>query len=48
MISFHLKDDVLTLLVHLEYLTYNFYEETVRIPNYEISQQFAGTVKIMD
>lgn len=48
MVSFHSKDDVLTLLVHLGYLTYNFYEKTVRIPNYEISQQFAGTVKIMD
>ena len=48
MVSFHSKDDVLTLLVHLGYLTYNFYEKTVRIPNYEISQQFAGTIKIMD
>lgn len=48
MVSFHSKDDVLTLLVHLCYMTYNFYEKTVRIPNYEISQQFAGTIKIMN
>lgn len=48
MVSFHSKDDVLTLLVHLCYLTHNFYEKTVRIPNYEISQQFAGTIKIMN
>lgn len=48
MMSFHSNDDVLTLLVHLGYLTHNFYEKTVRIPNYEISQQFAGTIKIMN
>ena len=29
-------DDVLTLLVHLGYLTYDFYNETVSIPNQEV------------
>lgn len=48
MITFHSKDDVLTLLVHLGYLTYNVSEKTVRIPNYEISQQFASTIRDMD
>lgn len=48
MVTFHSKDDVLTLLVHLGYLTYDFYSKTVSIPNYEISEQFASTIKQLD
>lgn len=47
MVTFHGKDDVLTLLIHLGYLTYDFYTKEVRIPNYEIAQQFASTIKVM-
>ena len=47
MVTFHDKDDVLTLLLHLGYLTYDFFTKEVWIPNYEISQQFASTMKIM-
>ena len=47
MVTFETKDDVLTLLVHLGYLTYDFYTKEVSIPNYEISEQFASTIKVM-
>lgn len=47
MVTFYSKDDVLTLLIHLGYLTYDFYTKEVWIPNYEIAQQFASTLKIM-
>lgn len=47
MVTFETKDDILTLLVHLGYLTYDFYTKEVSIPNYEISEQFASTIKIM-
>lgn len=39
------KDDVLTLLIHLGYLTYNDAEETVRIPNEEIRIEFTTAVR---
>lgn len=47
MVTLDTKDDVLTLLVHLGYLTYDFYTKEVSIPNYEISEQFASTVKVI-
>lgn len=47
MVTLETKDDVLTLLVHLGYLTYDFYTKEVSIPNYEISEQFASTIKVM-
>lgn len=47
MVTFHTKDDVLTLLIHLGYLTYNFDTKEISIPNYEIAEQFASTIKIM-
>ena len=47
MVTFETKDDVLTLLVHLGYLTDDFYTKEVSIPNYEISEQFASTIKVM-
>lgn len=37
---------VLTLLVHLGYLTFDFNTKEVSIPNYEVSEQFASTMKI--
>lgn len=47
MVTFNSQDDVLTLLVHLGYLTYNFDTKKVSIPNYEITEQFASTVRII-
>ncbi len=38
------KDDVLTLLVHLGYLTYHSYDKTVSIPNEEVKQEFVRAV----
>lgn len=38
------KDDVLTLLIHLGYLAYHDMDETVRIPNEEIRNEFAKTI----
>ena len=40
-------DDVLTLLVHLGYLTYNSGTKEISIPNYEISEQFISTIKVL-
>lgn len=41
--SFQSKDEVITALIHLGYLTYA--EGKVRIPNREIAEEFANTVK---
>ncbi len=40
MTSIKVKDDVLTLLVHLGYLTYDAEEQAVFIPNEEVRQEF--------
>lgn len=48
MVTFKSQDDVLTLLVHLGYLTFDFNTKEVSIPNYEVSEQFASTIKITD
>lgn len=40
MTSFQTKDDVLTLLIHLGYLTYDKKNGTAQIPNQEIAQEF--------
>ena len=48
MVTFQSADDVLTLLVHLGYLTYDFTTKEVSIPNNEIAEQFAGTIRNMD
>ena len=40
MTTFHTKDDVLTLLIHLGYLGYDFDEKCVFIPNHEIRGEF--------
>ncbi len=47
MVTFHTQDDVLTLLIHLGYLTYDFDAKTVFIPNAEIAEQFASTIKVL-
>jgi len=47
MTTFESADDVLTLLVHLGYLTYNFKNKTVRIPNEEIKQEFVASIKVL-
>lgn len=46
MTTFQIKDDVLTLLVHLGYLTYDKKNGTVLIPNQEITQEFMRAVKV--
>ena len=38
------KDDVLTLLVHLGYIAYDFQTKTVSIPNEEIRLEFEDAV----
>ena len=45
MITFESKDDVLTLLIHLGYLAYDFEEHTAFIPNEEIRQEFISATK---
>lgn len=47
MITFASGDDVLTLLVHLGYLTYCSMEGTISIPNHEVAEQFISTIKIL-
>lgn len=43
--SFKSRDDILTLLVHLGYLTYQEAERTVRIPNEEVRNEFQKILK---
>lgn len=39
------KDDVLTVLIHLGYLSYDFETKTCRIPNKEVAEQFETAIK---
>lgn len=48
MTTFATKDDVLTLLVHLGYLTYDSTNGTVRIPNKEVSQEYVNAISTMN
>ncbi len=48
MMNFHNKNDVMTLLVHLGYLTYDQDYETVSIPNKEVSKEFVASIKNME
>ncbi len=43
--TFHNRDDVLTLLVHLGYLAFSSEEKTVRIPNKEIAEEFVTAIE---
>ena len=38
----------MTLLVHLGYLTYDSTEETVSIPNKEVSQEYVNAISTMN
>ena len=46
--SFRDRDDVLTSLIHLGYLTYNEEKGTARIPNEEIRLEFARVIRKSD
>lgn len=48
MTSFQGKDDVLTLLVHLGYLSYHWKDKTVTIPNKEVSQEYINAISTMN
>ena len=48
MVSLHNEDDVLTLLIHLGYLGYDFDHESVFIPNNEIKKEFATAISTSD
>lgn len=48
MTTFQSKDDVLTLLVHLGYLSYHWMDKTVSIPNKEVSQEYVNAISTMD
>ncbi|MCM1025171.1 MAG: ATP-binding protein [Roseburia sp.] len=43
--TFRSRDDVLTLLIHLGYLTWNRRENTARIPNEEVRAEFRKILK---
>ena len=45
MTTFFTKDDVLTLLVHLGYLTFDEMTEEVFIPNLEVAQEFLDAIE---
>lgn len=45
MTTFHSRDDVLTLLIHLGYLTYDRKTEEAFIPNQEIAQEFKNAIE---
>ena len=45
MTTFRSADDVLTLLIHLGYLTYDFKTKTVWIPNGEVQQEFINSIE---
>ena len=48
MSTFHTEDDVLTLLVHLGYLSYNYDSKTVKIPNDEVRAEYVNCVSASD
>ena len=48
MTTFTGKDDVLTLLVHLGYLTYDSENCTVSIPNKEVAQEYVNAISTME
>lgn len=45
LVTFRNKNDVLTLLIHLGYLAYDSQKQTAYIPNEEIRQEFAKTIR---
>ncbi len=47
MSTFHSADDVLTLLIHLGYLGYDFNTKEAYIPNKEVSNEFVTAVSVL-
>ncbi|MBQ1940314.1 MAG: AAA family ATPase [Selenomonadaceae bacterium] len=47
MTTFQSKDDILTLLIHLGYLSYDAADKTVRIPNKEVSIEYVNAISTM-
>lgn len=45
LVTFRNRDDVLTLLIHLGYLTYNEETQKVHIPNKEVRMEFSKAVR---
>ena len=48
MATFRTEDDVLTLLIHLGYLAYDYENKTVRIPNNEIRGEYVNSVAVSE
>lgn len=48
MTTFSNRDDILTLLVHLGYLTYDSEQETVSVPDREVAQEYVNAITTMD
>lgn len=48
MTTFHTEDDVLTLLIHLGYIGYDFDQKSVFIPNNEIRGEFVNAVSVSE
>ena len=48
MTTFQVKDDVLTLLIHLGYLAYDAEQSEVFIPNEEIRSEFVRSIRVSD
>ena len=46
--TFKSRDDVLTLLIHLGYLSYNEDDHSVRVPNEEVREEFRKILKYTD
>ncbi len=42
----HSRDDVLTVLIHLGYLSYDWQEEECYIPNHEVAKEMENAVKV--
>ena len=45
MATFHTEDDVLTLLIHLGYVSYDYDSKTVKIPNEEVFTLFIKSLQ---
>ena len=48
MSTFHSADDVLSLLVHLGYLSFDFESSRVRIPNEEVKMEFVNVIEDLE
>ena len=48
MATFHTEDDVLTLLIHLGYVSYNYDSKMIHIPNEEVRAEYANSISASD